>query len=139
VRFDFEASVDGWTASNQQLRLSSTANGGAQTGRTALEVDYNSGASTVRMVSAPTLAIAGGTRVTFFVLLQSPGQLTSVNPFVRHAGGGETKVSDIVGTLRTGAWNPITVTVPAGSTGNQVGVEFVTRGAFTAFVDSVRW
>jgi hypothetical protein len=31
------------------------------------------------------------------------------------------------------------MTVPAGVTANQVGVDFVTGGAFTAYVDSVGW
>src|SRR5262249_7311716 len=131
--------VNGFSSGNQQLRLSSTTQAGAQTGTRSLTVNYNSGASTVRMVSAANLAIPGGTRVTFFVFLPSPGQLISVNPLVRHVGGGETKTSTPVGNIPTGRWTPIVTTVPAGNTGNQVGVEFQTRGAFVAFIDSISW
>jgi hypothetical protein len=140
VRFDFEGTVDGFSSGNQQLHLTSSTSGGSETGNRALEIDYNSGASTVRMVSQANLLLPPGTRVTFFVLVRSIAtNLLSVNPFVRGAGGGELKAKNPAGALIPNAWNPVTITLPAGFTGNQVGVEFQTTGAFTAFVDSIRW
>jgi hypothetical protein len=48
-------------------------------------------------------------------------------------------VSNAVGTVLKGSWNIVTITVPAGATGTQVGVEFKTSGAFTASVDAITW
>ena len=42
-------------------------------------------------------------------------------------------------TVLKGSWNVVTITVPASASGKQVGVEFQTNGAFSAYVDAVTW
>jgi hypothetical protein len=139
IRYDFEAGVNGWSSSNTQLVLSSSNQTLAQSGSKFLKAVYNSGASTVRMKSPTNLALAAGTQVSFYLYLASDSKLTYINPFVTKAGGNEWKVSNPVSAVLKGSWNVVTITVPAGATGTQVGVEFKTAGAFNAYVDAITW
>jgi hypothetical protein len=139
IRYDFESGVNGWTSLNTQLVLSSSNQTVAQSGSKFLKATYNSGASTVRMSGPSGLALAAGTKVSFYLYLASNSNLTYINPFVKKAGGNEWKVSNAVSTVLKGSWNVVTITVPSGATGTQVGVEFKTSGAFSANVDAITW
>ena len=139
VQFDFEGTTSGWTSGNQQLVISSSADVRGQTGTQSLKVTYASGASTLRMQSATTLSIAAGKQVTFYLYLASDSKLTTITPWVKKNGSAETKLATPVTTLLKGSWNVVNITVPAGVTANQVGVDFTTGGAFSAYVDSVSW
>jgi hypothetical protein len=139
VKYDFEGTTSNWTSGNTQLVISSSADLGGQTGTKALKVTYASGSSTVRMQSDTNQSIAAGTKVTFYLQIASNTALTSVTPWVRKNGSAESKQVVSVTTLLKGSWNAVTITVPSGVTANQVGVDFTTGGAFTAYVDSVTW
>jgi hypothetical protein len=139
IRYDFESGVNGWFSLNSQLVLSTSNLTVAQSGSKFLKATYNSGASTVRMTSPANLSLAAGTKVSFYVYLASDSKLTYINPFVKKAGGNEWKVSNPVSTVLKGSWNIVTITVPSGCSGTQVGVEFKTSGAFTASVDAITW
>jgi hypothetical protein len=58
---------------------------------------------------------------------------------VKKTGGNEWKISNPVSKVLKGSWNVVTITVPAGCSGSQVGVEFQTSGAFSANVDAITW
>ena len=139
VRYDFETGVNGWTSSNSQLQLATTGEAEGQTGYQSLRAQYGSGSSTLRIQGPSGLSLAAGTQVSFYVYLASNSALTSINAFVKKAGGGEAKLSTTVANLLKGTWNAVTVTVPSGATGTQVGIEYQTSGAFTSYVDSVTW
>jgi hypothetical protein len=62
-----------------------------------------------------------------------------MNPFVKKQGGNEWKVTTPPPACSRDRWNIVTITVPAGAIGSQVGVEFKTSGAFTAYLDAVTW
>ena len=138
IRYDFESGTNGWTSGNSQLVLSSSS-GTAQAGSKFLKATYGSGASTVRMSSPSGLSLAAGTKVSFYLYLASDSKLTSINPFVKKSGGNEWKVSNAVSKVLKGSWNIVTITVPSGCSGTQVGVEFQTSGAFTANIDAITW
>jgi len=112
---------------------------GGQTGSKSLKTTYNSGASTLRIQGPAGLALAAGTKVSFYIYLSATSKLTQMNPFVKKQGGNEWKVSNDTAKMLKGSWNVVTVTVPAGAIGSQVGVEFKTGGAFTAYLDAVTW
>jgi len=139
IRYDFEGDVNGWTSGNSQLVLTSSYQALAQSGTRFLKADYASGASTVRMSSPAGLSLAAGTEVSFYLYLAADSKLYQINPFVKKAGGNEWKVTNDVSTVLKGSWNVVTITVPAGATGTQVGVEFKTSGAFNAYVDAITW
>jgi len=139
VKFDFEGDTSGWTSGNTQLVISSSADFPGQTGSKELKVTYASGSSTLRMQSATTLSIAANTKVTFYLYLAADSKLTTITPWVKKNGGAESKQAVAVTSLLKGSWNAVTITVPSTVTANQVGVDFGTGGAFTAYVDSVTW
>ena len=139
VKFDFEGDANGWTSGNTQMTLASSTEVAGQTGGRALKVAYNSGSSTLRLQSATTLSIAAGTKVTFYLRLASDSKLTAITPWVRKNGSSESKQTVSVSTLLKGSWNVVNITVPSGITANQVGVDFATSGAFSAYVDSVTY
>ena len=139
VQFDFEGTTSGWTSGNSQLVITSASDVKAQTCANTLKVTYASGSSTLRMQSATNLSIAGGKQVTFYLYLASTSKLTTITPWVRKNGSAETKLATPVTTLLKGSWNVVNISVPASVTANQVGVDFTTGGAFTAYVDSVTW
>jgi len=139
VRYDFEGSVNGWTSSNSALTLSSCNEKGAQTGSSALKINYTSGSSSLRILGPSGLSLPAGTNVSIYLYVASDSKVTSANPFVRTGGSNESTHSRSSSTLLKGSWNVVTVAVPSGATGNQVGFEFQTDGAFTAYIDGVTW
>jgi hypothetical protein len=139
VKYDFEGTTSNWTSGNTQLVISSSSDLGGQTGTKSLKVTYGSGTSTLRMQSDTNQSIAAGTKVTFYLQLASTSALTTITPWVRKNGGAENKQPVAVTSMLKGTWNAVTITVPTGVTANQVGVDFATGGAFTAYVDSVTW
>src|SRR4029079_14892171 len=118
----------------------SATEAGGQTGTHALKAAYNCGASTLRIQGPTGLALAAGTKVSFYIYLSATSKLTQMNPFVKKQGGGpDFKVTNDTSKMLKGSWNVVTVTVPSGAIGSQVGVEFKTGGAFTAYLDAVTW
>jgi hypothetical protein len=139
VRYDFEGNTNGWTSSSNGLSLSTTNEKGAQTGGTALKINYSGGSGSVRVLGPSGLSLAAGTNVNIYLYVASDSRVSSANPFVRTGGTNETRRSRSSSTLLKGSWNVVTVSVPSGATGNQVGFEFQTDGAFTAYIDGVTW
>ncbi len=89
VRYDFESGVDGWTAGNTQLVLSSSNQTVAQTGSKFLKAAYASGSGTIRMQGPSNLALPAGTKVSFYLYLASDSKLTAHQP-VREEGRAAT-------------------------------------------------
>jgi hypothetical protein len=85
------------------------------------------------------VSIGAGTTVSFYLYVDSSTNISSANPFVRTGSYSEGNQSHPSSNLLKGSWNVVNVVVPSGATGGQVGVEFQTSGAFTAYVDSVTW
>jgi hypothetical protein len=139
VQFDFEGSTSGWTSGNTQLAISSSSDVKAQTGSKTLKVNYTSGSTTVTMSSATNLSIPSGKQVTFYLWFPTNSILNRVTPWVRKNGGATATAPMALGSFLRGSWNVVNITVPSGVTANQVGVDFNTAGAFTAYVDSVTW
>ena len=93
----------------------------------------------MRILGPSGLSLPGGTNVNIYLYVTSDSQVTSANPFVRTGSSNESMRSRSSSTLLKGSWNVVTASVPSGSTGNQVGFEFQTSGAFTAYIDGVTW
>jgi hypothetical protein len=139
VRYDFEGSTNSWGASNSATSLSSSGDKGAQTGKSALKVSYNSGSGSVRIMGPSGVSIPAGTTVSFYLYVDTSTNIWSANPFVRTGSYSEGSRTLPSSNLLKGSWNVVNVVVPSGATGNQVGVEFDTNGSFTAYVDGVTW
>src|SRR4029077_6170078 len=112
---------------------------GAQTGKSTLKVTYNSGSSTVRIMGPSGVSIPAGTTVSFYLYVDTSTNVSWANPFVKTGSSTEGRHDHSSSNLLKGSWNVVNVPVPSRATGSQVGVEFQTSGAFTAYVDSVTW
>ncbi len=135
VGYDFETSTNSWTST---ATLSSSADK-AQTGSKSLKAVYSGGSGTIRLAGPTGLSLAAGTRARLYVNLDSNTNITSITTWVKKSDGTTTSNTDSISQHYKGSWNAFSITVPSSKTGTQVGVDFVTSGAFTTYVDGVSW
>jgi hypothetical protein len=135
VGYDFETSTNSWTST---ATLSSSADK-AQTGSKSLKAVYSGGSGTVRLSGPTGMSLAAGKRARIYVALDKNTSITSITTWVKKSDGTTTSNTDSISQHYRGAWNAFSITVPSGSTGTQVGVDFATTGAFTSYVDAVSW
>jgi hypothetical protein len=135
VKYDFETSTNSWTST---ATLSYSADK-AQTGSKSLKAVYSGGSGTVRLAGPTGQSLPGGTRARVYVALPYSTAITSITTWVKKSDGTTTSNTDSISQHYRGSWNAFSITVPSSSTGTQVGVDFATTGAFTAYVDAVSW
>ena len=135
VGYDFETSTNGWTST---ATLSSSSDK-AQTGTKSLKAVYSGGSGTVRLAGPATLSLAAGKRVRIYFRLDYNTNVSSITTWVKQSDGTTTSNTDDISRHLRGSWNTVSVTVPSSKTGTQVGVDFATSGAFTAYIDGVTW
>jgi hypothetical protein len=145
AEYGFETGAQGWTGDSGVSSLASSS-AEAFKGAHALAVKLNeSGAGTATVaVSSPATPV--GATVTFHVYIPSGTTVSSVQPFVLQGASGSwtwTGNWQAISSLQVGAWNTLTVAVPANAVTPlyQLGVEIGTSGAATStvYVDSVSW
>ena len=112
--------------------------------RTALAVTVNGAAgdasATVASPSTPA-----GKIVTFHVWVPSGSAISAIQPFVLQGASGNwtwTGNWQAIGSLKTNAWNTLTVAVPANASALfELGVDVTTSSTWsgTIYVDSVSW
>ena len=144
--FNFEAGVQGWTASGSQVAGVSSSSTRAYAGSRSLAVAMAGPAGGPSRVSVLAPAVGGGRTVSFRVWLPSGHKLSGVQPYVQQgAAGGWAFTSTWVSatSLTPNAWNTVSVTVPASATAplSQLGLELFTSASWsgTVHVDSVAW
>ena len=135
VKYDFETSTNSWT-STAALSYSSDK---AQTGSKSLKVVYSGGSGTVRVAGPTGQSLSGGTRARLYVALDRYTNITSITTWVKKSDGTTTSNTNSISRYYQGSWNAFSITVPSGSTGTQVGVDFTTNGAFTSYIDAGSW
>lgn len=131
VRYDFEGGAQGWTGGSM-----STAR--AYSGTRSLAVNITSARAVPQIANPP---IAAGKRVTFRLWIPATAQIASVQPYVMETGTWRWTSAWISGsTLTKGAWNTLSVTVPANAAPlAQLGLEIAPQGTWrgTVYVDAV--
>ena len=135
VGYDFESSTNSWTSS---ATLSSSSDK-SQTGSKSLKAVYSGGSGTVSLAGPATLSLAAGTRVRLYFRVDWNTNITSITTWVKKSDGTRTSNTNDISRNLKGSWNAVSITVPSSKTGTQVGVDFGTSGAFTAYVDGVSW
>lgn len=145
VRYDFEQSTDGWTKTGDPIASVSRGTTRVYSGAGSLKVKFNGTAGT-QLVYVPTPKAPAGALVTFRIYVPSGSKLTSVQPYVLQGSSGGwafTGTWRSIGSLSAGAWNEISVTVPANAATplNQLGVEFKVSSGWTGavYIDAVSW
>jgi hypothetical protein len=87
--------------------------------------------------------VPAGATITFRVWVPAGSKLTAIQPYVLQGAAGGwawTGAWRAVSSLQTGAWNTLTVQVPANAAAvAELGVVFTTSGGatFSAYIDSV--
>ena len=147
ARYNFEQSIQSWLVPTGTLPFTSLVRSTARSfaGQASLAGTVTAtAAAKYQMEVSPTPAVTAGTTVTFHVFMPRASTIDWIQPYVREGAPGYrwtgTKVD--AEDLAAGAWNTITVTVPADAVNVVVlGVQFHVTAAWTGtvFVDSVDW
>ncbi len=131
ARYSFESSAQGWSGG-------ATSATRAFAGARSLAVNVTSSRVSASVASPP---IAAGKRVTFHLWVPANANLASVQPYVLESGTWRWTGTWTAGAaLVTGAWNTLSVTVPANAGAlSQLGLELTASSGWTGtvYLDSV--
>lgn len=104
------------------------------------------GSAGTQQVNASAPSTAAGKTITFHVGIPPGSAISSIQAFAQQDSAGNwtwTGNWQLIGSLKTNAWNTLTVTVPSNAATplNELGIQFTTSGTWTGtcYVDSVRW
>ncbi len=145
AQYNFEAGTQSWASSGAPITGVASSTTRAYAGTHSLAVNINGAAGTQQAyVSNPSTA--AGKVVTFRIWIPTGSKISSVQPFVQQgASGGWTWTGNWqpIGNLTAGAWNTLTVTVPANAVTPlyQMGVQFATNATWTGtcYIDAISW
>ena len=143
--YHFESDAQGWAASGALVTGVASSTTRAWAGSRSLAVTLSASASGTGRVFVTQPSAPAGATVSFRVWLPTGHRLTGVQPFVQQGAAGNyvwTGAWASAASLTPGAWNTVSVQVPAGAAAlSQLGLELFTSGAGTAplFVDAVAW
>jgi hypothetical protein len=141
--YNFEADAQGWQRSGAPIASVVRSTTQKYAGASSLAVRFNGSGSATARVANP--AAKAGQSVTFRIYLPAGARLSSVQPFVLQGAAGGWRWTgnwQPLSALRQGAWNTITVQVPANAALlSSLGVEFTTSGSYsgTVYIDSVNF
>jgi hypothetical protein len=142
AQYGFESGTQGWVSGGAPIAGVSSSTAQHFAGTHALAVSF-SGASGSQTVKVSSPAVAAGKLVTFHVWIPAGNAISAVQPYVlQGAGGGWTWTGNwqSASALKAGAWNTLTVQVPATAAAlAELGVQFTSNKGTTAYVDSVSW
>ena len=145
AQYHFESGTQGWArSSGSSVGAPTTSTARAYAGLRSLAVPFTgtAGTSLVR-VAAP--AVPAGRTVTFRLWLPSGSRVTSVQAYALEGAAGGWRWTGAwrsVSQLTPGAWNTLTLTLPANAAAlDSLGVEIATNAGSTGSVhlDAVRW
>lgn len=145
AQYNFESGTQAWDTSGAPVTTvaSSTTEHFAGTHALAVTVSGAAGTANAAVLSPATPA---GKVVTFHIWIPSASAISALQPFVlQDATGNWTWTGNwqAIGSLNAGAWNTLTVTVPANAALPlaQLGVQVTTGATWTGtlYVDSVSW
>ena len=147
AQYNFETGVQGWTSSGGIITGVASTTAKAFAGTHGLAVTISSpAAGGTQQVYVGSPATPAGANVTFHIWIPSGSKVSSIQPFAQQGAVGNwtwTGNWQPIASLKAGAWNTLTVTVPANAATPlyELGVQFQTNGAWngTCYVDSVGW
>ena len=144
AQYNFESGAQSWTSSGSPITGVASSTAKASAGAASLAVSFN-GAAGQQQAFVLSPVVPAGKTVTFHVWIPSGSAVSAVQPYVlQGASGGWTWTGNwqAVSSLTPGAWNTLTVTVPANAQPlYSLGVQFTTNATWTGtcYVDSVSW
>jgi len=143
AQYNFESSAQSWVGSGVGSVARSTDRAFAGTGSLKVVLGSAAGDGSVKVASP---AVPAGATVTFHVWIPAGSTLSAVQPYaLQGAAGGWAWTGNwrAASSLQAGAWNTLTVAVPANAAAlAELGVMFTLSGASggaAAYVDSVSY
>lgn len=144
-KYGFESGTQGWNSGGGQVGAVSSSADRAAVGVRSLKVPFTGTSGSVN-VSVGSPAVPAGRTVAFRVWIPTGSRITAVHPYLQEGAAGGWRWTGTwrsLSQLEAGAWNTLTVTLPAGGTSplHQLGVQFTTSGGWAgaAYVDGVTW
>jgi len=145
AQYDFESGAQSWLASGTGVASAARSTDRAFAGTGSLKVVLGSAAGD-GSVKVASPAVPAGATLTFHIWIPSGSALSAVQPYaLQGAAGGWAWTGNwrSASSLQAGAWNTLTVAVPANAAAlAEVGVLFTLSGASggaAAYVDSVSY
>ena len=145
-QYNFETSTQSWASSGGMITGLSVSSAQAYAGTHSLAVRFSGAAADIQQVFIKTPSTPAGKTVTFHVWVPAGGGITAIQPYVQQGAAGGwlwTGNYQTSAALTPGAWNTLTVAVPANAVTPlfQMGVQFFTGGPWTGtcYVDAVAW
>lgn len=146
AQYNFESGTQGWASSGGMIQSVTSSAARSYAGSRSLAVSLNGSAPDKRMVAVKVPSTPAGKTVKFRIWFPAGSKLSSIQPYVLQGAAGGWLWSGAwraTSSLTAGAWNTISVTVPATAQTplDQLGVELATSAAWTGtvYVDSVGW
>jgi hypothetical protein len=140
-KFNFETDNQLWKPSGAQISGVATSTAQHYAGLRSLAVNFNGTAAGTSSVSPGGLLVPSGATITFRIYIPAGSQITKIEPYLQDYNWNW--VSNPVTSFTPGAWNTITLTVPASSVTplNSLGLNFTTGAAWTGtvYVDAINW
>jgi hypothetical protein len=143
-RYNFESGTQGFLSSGGLITGVATSAAQAFAGSRSLAISIAGSGTQYVYVNTP--ATGAGATVTFRVFIPAGIALSSIQPFVLQGAAGGwawTGAFTPASQLRTGAWNTVTLTVPANAALplSRLGVELsaTTSVSGTVYIDAINW
>jgi hypothetical protein len=142
AEYNFESSTQGFSIDGSLITGLAQSTAEAFAGTHSLAVTIN-GAAGNAYTQVLDPSAGDGKVITFHVWIPSGSQVTAIQPFEMDADYTWTGNYQTIGSLKTNAWNTLTVTVPSNAVLPlySLGVQFFTGATWsgTCYVDSISW
>jgi hypothetical protein len=141
ARFSFETDVLPWTPSGAQIGSVATSTAQHYAGKQSMAVNFSGTSVGTASVDMNGAVVPPGTTVSFHVWIPAGSKITTIEPYLQDYSWGWA--SNPTSSFTAGAWNTLTLTVPATSITplKRLGLRFTTSAAWTGtvYVDSIDW
>jgi hypothetical protein len=141
TKFHFETDTQQWASSGALISSVGISTAQHYAGQRSLALNFAGTAAGSSSVSVKGTIVPAGATITFHVYIPAGSQITKIEPYLQDYNWNW--VSNPVTSFTPGAWNTITLTVPASSIApvQYLGLSFNTNAAWTGtvYVDSINW
>jgi hypothetical protein len=141
AQYNFESNTQNWSGGGGIISGVATSTSQKYAGNQSLAVNFNGAAGATSSASVGNVAAIQGRTITFRVWIPAGSKVTVLQPYLMDNNWNWS--SGWFQGLTAGAWNTITLPVPATATLplQALGVQFTTNAAWTGtcYVDSVSW
>ncbi|HWW73409.1 MAG TPA: cellulase family glycosylhydrolase [Duganella sp.] len=141
TKYHFETDTQPWTPNGAQISGIATSTAQHYAGKQSLAVTFSGAAAGTSSIDLSDAVVPAGATVTFHVWVPAGNQVTSIEPYLQDYNWAWS--STPYSSFTAGAWNTLTLTVPAGAITSlkRFGLRMSTAAGFTGtvYVDSIDW